>query len=78
VQPWGVELVGGPTPAKAIACYRELQLKYSSHEPHLVIRGVIGELGSSRVRVGAETRADATKLCADLRAAGWYCDVLRN
>jgi hypothetical protein len=28
--------------------------------------------------LGADTRAEGDKLCAKLRAAGWYCDVLRN
>jgi hypothetical protein len=82
VKPWGVELVGGPTQAKALTRYREVQSKYpailTGREPHVVIRGVIGDMGAARVRVGAETRAEATKLCGDLRAAGWYCDVLRN
>ena len=79
---WGVELVGGPTEAKALAAYRDLQRKYApilaDREPHLVIRGVIGDMGAARVRVDADTRADANKLCANLRAAGWFCDVLRN
>jgi hypothetical protein len=43
-----------------------------------VIRGVIGEMGAARVRVDADTRAEANKLCANMRAVGWYCDVLRN
>jgi hypothetical protein len=64
-----VELVGAPTPAKAMVRYRELVSKYAAilagHETtHVVIRGVIGEMGAARVRVDAETRADATKLCA--------------
>jgi hypothetical protein len=82
VQPWGAEVVGAPTQAKALARYRELQVKYSTilagREPHFVIRGIIGEMGAVHVRVGAETRADAAKLCGDLRAVGWFCDVLRN
>ena len=82
VKPWGVELVGGPTQAKALAAYHQLQVKYAAilagRETHVVIRGVIGDMGAARVRVDADTRADAAKLCADLRAAGWYCDVLRN
>ena len=70
-------MVGAPTPAKAMVRYRELQSKYAAilagHETtHVVIRGVIGEMGAARVRVDAETRADATKLCADLRSAGWF------
>jgi hypothetical protein len=82
VKPWGVEVVGGPTQAKALARYRQLQLKYpailAGREPHVVLRDVIGEMGAARVRAGAETRADAEKLCAELRAADSYCDVLRN
>jgi len=79
---WGVEVVGGPTPAKALARYREWQSKYpailATHEPVIVIRGIIGEMGAARARVGADTRAEGTKLCAELKAAGTYCDVLRN
>jgi hypothetical protein len=82
VKPWGVELVGGPTVAKALEAYRQLQSKYAAiladREPHVVIRGVIGDMGAARVRVDADTREGATKLCTDLRAAGWFCDVLRN
>jgi Transglycosylase SLT domain len=82
VKPWGVELAGGPTKDKALVRYREVQSKYAGilagREPNFVIRGVIGDMGAVRARVGTETRAEAAKLCADLRAAGWYCDVLRN
>jgi hypothetical protein len=82
VKPWGVELVGGPTQAKALAAYHQLQVKYAAiltgRESHVVIRGVIGDMGAARVRVDADTRPDAARLCADLRAAGWFCDVLRN
>jgi hypothetical protein len=82
IKPWGVEVVGGPTPAKALARYREWQPKYASivadREPHVVIRGIIGEMGAARVRVGEDTRVGAKKLCAALQAAGTYCDVLRN
>jgi hypothetical protein len=82
VKPWGVEVVGGPTPAKALARYREWKAKYAAivadREPHIVIRGIIGNMGAARVRVGEDTRAGAAKLCAALQAAGTYCDVLRN
>jgi Transglycosylase SLT domain len=82
VKPWGVEVVGGPTPEKALARYREWRSKYAAiladREPHVVIRGIIGEMGAVRVRVGEDTRPGADKLCAALRAAGTYCDVWRN
>jgi transglycosylase-like protein with SLT domain len=82
IKPWGVEVVGAPTPAKALARYHEWKPKYAAiiadREPHVVIRGIIGEMGAARVRVGEDTRDRAAKLCAALRAAGTYCEVLRN
>ncbi|OKO78935.1 hypothetical protein AC630_18245 [Bradyrhizobium sp. AS23.2] len=82
VKPWGVEVVGGPTPAKALARYREWLPKYAAivadREPHVVTHGIIGQMGAVRVRVGEDTRAGAEKLCATLKAVGTYCDVLRN
>jgi hypothetical protein len=82
IKPWGVEVVGAPTAAKALTRYREWQSKYAAilanREPHVVIRGIIGEMGAARVRVDEDTRSGADKLCAALRAAGTYCDVWRN
>ncbi|HZV04681.1 MAG TPA: lytic transglycosylase domain-containing protein, partial [Gemmataceae bacterium] len=82
VKPWGVEIVGGPTAEKALARYREWEPKYASivagREPHVVIRGIIGWMGAVRVRLGEDTRSGADKLCASLKAAGTYCDVMRN
>jgi Transglycosylase SLT domain len=82
VKPWGVEVVGGPTPAKALASYREWQPKYAAivadRELHVVVRGIIGQMGAARVRLGEDTQDGARKLCAALKAAGTYCDVMRN
>ena len=82
IKPWGVEIVGGPTREKALARYHEWRPKYAAivagRDPHVVIRGIIGQMGAARVRVGEDTRAGAERLCAALRAAGTYCDVLRN
>ena len=45
VPAWGAEVAGGPTQAKALARYREVQAKYSAilggREPHFVVRGVV-------------------------------------
>jgi hypothetical protein len=81
--PWGVELVGGTSEATALAAYRQLQQKYAAilagREPRVVPHGVgRGTMGSVRLRVGAESRGSAERLCANLRAAGAGCDVLRN
>jgi hypothetical protein len=82
VKPWGVEIVGGTTPANALARYRDRQPKFAAlvagHEPHVVIRGIVGQSGAARVRIGDDTRDGAKKLCASLKAAGTYCDVMRN
>lgn len=82
IKPWGVEVVGGPSPAKALDRYHEWQLKYptilANREPHVVIRGTIGEMGAAHVRVNEDSRPEAEKLCAALKAAGSYCDVWRN
>jgi hypothetical protein len=82
IKPWGVEVVGSSTPAQALARYREWHSKYAAivgeREPHVVIRGILGDMGAARVRIGADTRVEAGKLCAALRAARTYCDVLHN
>jgi Transglycosylase SLT domain len=81
-KPWGVEVVGGPTSEKALARYREWLPKYAAivghRQPKLVLVGVIGQMGAVHVRVGTDTREEANKLCAQLSAAGAYCEVLRE
>jgi hypothetical protein len=82
--PWGVELVGGPTDATALAAYRRMQEKYASilggREPLIRHHGLgRGSMGWAHARVGADSRSAAEKLCANLRAAGViYCEVQRN
>jgi hypothetical protein len=82
IKPWGVEIVGATTPEKALERYREWQPKFAAivagREPHVVIRGIIGQSGAARVRVDEDTRGGAEKLCAALKSAGTYCDVMRN
>jgi len=82
IKPWGVEVVGGPSPVKALDRYHEWQSKYptilANREPYVVIRGPIGEMGAAHVRVNEDSRPEAEKLCAALKAAGSYCEVWRN
>jgi hypothetical protein len=80
--PWGVQLIGNASPVAALAAYSELQKRYKtvlgSHEP-LLLRSPAGRNASwYRVRVAADSRGDAEKLCASLRAAGGSCLVQRN
>ena len=81
---WGVELVGGTTDATALAAYSRLEQKYASilggRQPYVVHHGLgRGSMGWAHVRVGADDRPSAEKLCADLRGAGVsYCEVQRT
>jgi hypothetical protein len=81
---WGVELVGGPTDEAALAAYRRLEQKYASmlggRQSYVVHHGLgRGTMGWAHVRIGAEDRASAQKLCADLLGAGVsYCEVQRT
>jgi SPOR domain len=80
---WGVQLVGSSSDAMALAAYRQLQEKYApilgGREPRVLHHGLArGSMGWARVHVGAESRASAEKLCAELRAAGASCTVQRN
>ena len=81
---WGVELVGGTTDATALAAYSRLEQKYASilggRQPYVVHHGLgRGSMGWAHLRVGADDRLSAEKLCADLRGAGVsYCEVQRT
>jgi Transglycosylase SLT domain/SPOR domain len=82
IGPWSVELVGSSSETGALAAYRQLQQQYSAilagHEPRVIFHGVVRDMGWARIRVDAESRASAARLCGSLRAAGGGCDVLRN
>jgi hypothetical protein len=79
---WGVQLVGSPSQASALASFQQLQRSYKSlleaRHP-LVIQSRVGTNGFwYRVRVATETRTEADNLCSGLRAAGASCLVQRN
>jgi Transglycosylase SLT domain/SPOR domain len=80
---WGVQLIGGPSEALALAAWRQLQQRYplilGGQEP-VLIRTRLGPRGASwhRVRIGAITLASANALCGRLRGAGASCLVQRN
>jgi len=80
--PWGVQLIGGSSQISVLASYHELQRKYQtvlgSRQP-LVIRSQVGRNASwYRVRVAAQTLAEAELLCGALREAGGNCLVQKN
>jgi hypothetical protein len=79
---WGIQLIGSPSQVSALASFQQMQKAYRnlllSRQP-LVIQSKVGTNGSwYRVRVAADSRSEAEKLCSDLRAAGGSCLVQRN
>jgi Transglycosylase SLT domain/SPOR domain len=83
-KPWGVELSAGFSRAKALKFYSAAETRYrallAGHDPS-ILRTTNRSRGMSdfyQIRVGADTRLEANKLCASLRAAGGACMVLRN
>jgi hypothetical protein len=80
--PWGVQLIGGSSQTSVLASYHQLQRKYQtvlgSRQP-LVIRSQVGRNASwYRLRIAAQTLAEAELLCGTLREAGGSCLVQRN
>ncbi len=80
--PWGVQLSGNFSKARALASYQRAQRRYAAvlegTEP-MVIGQRLRSRGSRvfyRVRVGQPTREAADRLCRALRAVGGACIVL--
>jgi hypothetical protein len=79
---WVVQLTGSSSQISALASFYQLQKTYKavlgSRQP-LVARSPAGVNAYwYRVRIGADSRGDATKLCSSLRAAGGTCLVQPN
>jgi hypothetical protein len=82
--PWGVQVAGNFSRAKAVAQFRRVQRRFASiiggRKP-ILRRERNRSLGSRSIyqaRLGAQTRQEARQLCDRLRAAGGVCIVLRN
>ena len=82
--PWGVQLAGNFSKALALGAFARTRDRYAS-----VLGGVTpmvigtrlrnrGTRAFYRVRVGAETRVAAERLCGRIRAGGGACLVLRT
>ena len=83
-QPWGVQLSAGFSRDRALASYAAIERKYrailAGRDPSILRVRLLsrGTRDFYQVRVGANSRETADKLCASLRAAGGACLVLRN
>jgi hypothetical protein len=82
--PFGVQLSGNVSKARAIVSYQGLAARYASllaDRPTLILGSRIAGRGRApfyRVRLPAQTVREASALCDRLRRAGGNCVVLRN
>lgn len=83
-QPWGVQLAAGFSRDRALNGYssavKQLESIVGGRDP-VILQSVLRSRGTRpfyQVRIGAETRVVADRLCADIRKTGRACIVLRN
>jgi hypothetical protein len=82
--PWGVQLSAGFSRDRALASYASMARQYAGvlagRDPS-ILSNILRSRGTQpfyQVRVGADTRVEADKLCNDIKRAGGACLVLRN
>lgn len=76
---WSMQIASQPSEASAQSSYQDLLRRYGSvlngHQANIVKAEIAGKGTFWRVRVPAETRNDAIKLCESYKAAGGNCFV---
>jgi len=82
-KPWGVQVAGNFRRDAAVRQFQRLKGRFSGvladHEPVVSrVRSPIGRRGIYAVRIGADSRREADKICVTLHAAGGSCVVMRN
>ncbi len=84
IKPWGVQLAAGFSRSRALAAYarvtRRFEEQLGDRDPTIqaTTSRSRGRRALYQVRIGADTRAAANEICAELREAGGACMVLRN
>ena len=82
--PWGVQVAGNYSRARVLADYAELQRRFPAivgGKPPMVVRTRLGGRGMRmfyRVRVPAQSREEATRICGRLKDAGGPCIILKT
>ena len=82
--PWGVQVAGNFSRTRAISAYQAVQKRFRQvvgDRPPIVIGARAPARGNRafyRVRIPAENRNEADRLCAELKAAGGSCIVLKT
>jgi Transglycosylase SLT domain/SPOR domain len=83
-KPWSVQLAAGFSRSLALSKYADAMNRFSNAigERDPIVDGMILRSRGTRtfyqVSVGAETRSEADKVCAQIRTAGGACMVLRK
>lgn len=83
-RPWGVHVSTAFSKAKALAQFGRLRGRYASvlaeREPFVLPQRNLsrGRRSLYMVQIGADSRNDAAKLCAELRSVGGACIVQKN
>jgi hypothetical protein len=82
-KPWGVQVAGNMRRAIAIRQWQRVKARFPSlfagHEPAVSrVRPASGPRRIYAVRIGAESRKEADRICSKLRQAGGACVVLKN
>jgi len=83
IKPWGVQVAGNFREAAALRQFARVRARFPAafegRSPVVSrVRTPIGRRALYAVRIGADSRAEADALCADLRRAGGACVVMRN
>ncbi|MGH6859329.1 MAG: transglycosylase SLT domain-containing protein [Phyllobacterium sp.] len=82
-KPWGIQIAGNFRRSAAIGQMQRLRRSFpailGSHDPVVSRnRTAMGRRGIYAVRIGADSRTEADRICAQLRSAGGACIVTRN
>jgi hypothetical protein len=83
-RPWGVQVSTSFSKSKALAQFARLRARHQdllgAREPFVQPDRNLsrGRRSLYMVQIGADSRADATKLCAELRSGGGACIVQKN
>ena len=83
-RPWGAHVSSAFSKSKALAQFARLKTRYDAiladRDPFVVPQRNLsrGRRSMYTVQIGADSRADASKLCTELRARGGACIVQKN
>lgn len=79
---WGIQVAGNPRQSAALRQWERVRAKLPNDlrelKPHVSrVRGAMGR-GTFAVRLGADTRDEANRICAQIRSKSGSCVVTRN